>query len=259
MKRYFVITHQSEDNGHINVQDLLPASCKLITGIAINAIVKEDTLLEETSEYLSFPQTLITTLLASDEIADLFYSYLRTRSTIEESRAFFESDILPKIVEILSENLAFSCLNTEQQNQLNDDIVNLFNTQFTDYIYNDAALFTKGQFISNLEFTDFIAQQTLIFFYDNKSEVFNYATQGYKKQDAYECGNISLLVNGNSFLLRDYMVTVNRKVKHLSKEVIPFHEPLEVNSNIHTVFKSNKNSNNKTLTLRIYIQYETTT
>ena len=52
------------------------------------------------------------------------------------------------------------------------------------------------------------------------------------------------------------MLTANRKVRNLKKEIIPFHEPLEVNSNIHTVFKSNKNSDGSTLTIRIYIEYE---
>ncbi len=256
MKRHFVITHQSKDNGHLNVQDLLPASCKLITGIAVNATVKQDAEMEDVLENLSFPQTLITGLLQDEIITALFYSYLRTRSDAIESRAFFESDILPEIVRVLGNNIVFSCLDSEQQQQLSDNIINLFNEQFTDYIYNEAGLFRKGQGMNDLGFTDFIAQQTLMFTYKHKDEIFKHTIQAYKQPEPYECGNISLLVNGNSFLLRDYMLTANRKVRHMSKEIIPFHEPLDVNSNIHTVFKSNKNSDDNILTIRIYIEYE---
>ncbi len=257
MKRYFVITHQSQGNGHLNVQDLLPASCKLITGIAVNAIVKQNADLEDILDNLSFPQTLITGLLQDEKITDLFYSFLRTRSDTIESRAFFESDILPEIVSVLRNNLVYSCLKAEQQRQLDDSIANLFNEQFPNYIYNEAGLFNKGQGMNDLDFTDFIAQQTLVFCYLHKDEIFRHTIQAYKQPKPYECGNISLLVNGNSFLLRDYMLTANRKVRNMSKEIIPFHEPLEVNSNIHTVFKSNKNSDNNLLTIRIYIEYET--
>ncbi|WP_075604041.1 hypothetical protein [Saccharicrinis aurantiacus] len=259
MKRYFVITHQSKDNAHLNVQDLLPAACTLITGIAVNAIVKQDAQAEEVFEQLSFPQRLITQLLQDDPIAELFYSYLRTRSTIEESKAFFESDILPEIMRVLSTNIVFSCFTAEQQELFNDSIVNLFQAQFTDYIYNDAKLFDKGSLMTDLDFTDFIAQQTLVFCYNNKDVIFKRSTQTYKQPEAYECGHISLLINGNSFLLRDYIITANRKVKHLSKEIIPFHEPLEVNSTMYTVFKSNKNNSNSSLSIRIYIEYETST
>lgn len=256
MKRYFVITHQTKDNGHLNVQDLLPASCKLITGLAVNATVKQDGELENAIESLSFPQTLITGLLMDDRITDLFYSYLRTRSDEAESRAFFESDIQPEIVRVLSAKIIYSCLDAIQQQELSDNITNLFNDQFTDYIYNEAGLFNKGQGMNDLAFTDFISQQTLMFTYHHKDEIFKQTIQTYKQPESYECGNISLLINGNSFLLRDYMVSANRKVRHMSKEIIPFHEPLDVNSNIHTVYKSNKNSGNHLLTIRIYIQYE---
>lgn len=256
MKRYFVITKTSVGNKHINEQDLLPASCKLITGIAINALVKKESELEDVTQDLAFPQALISDLLLTDGITNLFYSYLRTRASEAESKDFFETDILPAIVDILSNNIKFTCLDAEQQNNLNNSIAELFNTQFADYLYNEVDLFEKGQTITSLEFADLIAQETLTFAYLHKSDVFLRPVKAYKQPEPYECGNISLLVNGNSFLLRDYMLTANRKVKHLSKEVIPFHEPLEVNSNIHTVFKSNKNSGDNTLTIRIYIEYE---
>lgn len=132
----------------------------------------------------------------------------------------------------------------------------MFSTQFTDYLYNEFELYSKGKNISSLAFAALIAQQTLIFAYLKKADVFIHTKQAYKQPEPYECGNISLLVNGNSFLLRDYVLIANRKVRYMNKEVIPFHEPLEVNSNIHTFFKSNKNSGNNTLTIRTYIEYE---
>lgn len=256
MKRYFVISHQSKNNEHLNVQDLLPASCNLITGVAVNATVKRIGELKEVTEQLSFPQALITNLLFCESITNLFYSYLRTRPSEAESKDFFESDILPVIIEILSNNIKYTNLDVVGQIELNNSIAELFVTQFADFIYNEGELYAKGKNMTSLDFADYIAQQTLVFAYLHKSDVFLRTTQVYQQPEPYECGNISLLVNGNSFLLRDYMLIANRKVRQMSKEVIPFHEPLEVNSNIHTVFKSNKNSGNNIISLRIYIEYE---
>jgi hypothetical protein len=256
MKKYFVISHQSKDNEHLNVQDLLPASCKLITGIAIIATAKQAGQLNDVTVNLSFPQALISGLLKSESITDLFYSYLQTRSSETESRAFFESDILPEITHVLSKGIKYTCLDATQKQELSDRVTELFSTQFTDYLYNELGLFTKGQNISSLAFAILITQQALNFTYQNRADLFIRTIQAYEQLEPYECGNISLLVNGNSFLLRDYTLTANRKVRHMSKEIIPFHEPLEVNSNIHTVFKSNKNSGNNTLTIRTYIEYE---
>lgn len=256
MKKYFVITHTSEDSEHINQQDLLPANCKLITGLAVIATAKKEMELIDTVESLSFPQALINNLLSDDNITGLFYSYLRTRSTEDESKAFFESDILPEIINVFTNGIVYSCLEDTEQQELSDYINEFFNEKFVDFIYDEANLYTEGQGMTNLDFSDFIAQQTLIFAYQNKDELFKRTIKSYQQSDSYECGNISLLVNGNSFLLRDYTLTANRTVKYLKKEIIPFHEPLDVNSNIYTVFKSNKNSGDNTLTIRIYIEYE---
>jgi hypothetical protein len=256
MKRYFVITHKSEDNSHINEQDLLPASCNLITGLAVIATVKKETELIDVVESLAFPQALITDLLNDERITDLFYSYLRTRADEADSRAFFESDILPEIIRVLTNGIVYSCLDKDEQEQLSEHMAHVFNEQFTNFIYGEGKLFANGQAMTNLDFTDLIAQQALIFTYQQKDELFKRLVNAYKQPEAYECGNIRLLINGNSYLLRDYMLTANRKVKNLHKELIPFHEPVEVNSSIYTVFKSNKNSGDNNLTIRIYIEYE---
>lgn len=120
MKRYFVITNQSEDNGHLNVQDLLPASCKLITGVSVIATAKQAGQMEGIIVNLSFPQALITGLLKSESITDLFYSYLRTRSSEAESKAFFESDILPEIIRVLSTGIKYTTLDETEQQELSD-------------------------------------------------------------------------------------------------------------------------------------------
>ena len=257
MKRYFVITHRSENNEHLNVQDLLPASCKLITGIAVNATVKQETDLEDNILDLSFPKHLINGLLREESIISLFYSYLRTRPSEAESKDFFESDILPEIIKVLSTSVIYTCLDEVEQAYLSESITELFNTKFTDYLYNEIGLYELGKTMTSKSFADLIAQQTLVFTYEHKSDVFIKTKKEYKQPEPYECGNISLLVNGNSFLLRDFVLIANRRIKHMIKEIIPFHEPLDVNSNIHTVFKSNKNSENHILTIRIYIEYET--
>ena len=115
MRRYFVITHSSEDNSHINEQDLLPASCKLITGIAVIATVKQETEVIDVDESLAFPQALITDLLNDKRITDLFYSYLRTRANEADSRAFFETDIMPEIIRVLTDGITYSCLVENEQ------------------------------------------------------------------------------------------------------------------------------------------------
>ncbi len=256
MQRYFVITHQSEHNGHLNVQDLLPASCKLITGVAIIATAKQSGQIENISESLVFPQSLITSLVQLESIADLFYSYLRTRSTEEESKEYFVSSILPEITRVLTENIRYDSLDDKEQKLLTSNLSQLFLTGFTDYLYNEIGLFEQGKTMTNIDYADFIAQHIIKFAYQIKDEAFLHTKQVYKQPEPYECGNISLLINGNSFLLRDYMLTANRKIHNLKKEIIPFYEPLEVNSNIHTIFKSNKNSSDRTLTIRIYVEYE---
>lgn len=256
MKRYFVITQKTEDNSHFNVQDLLPASCKLITGIAVSANVKQDGVLEDVSHDLSFPNALIKDLMQKEEILNLFYSYLRTRASVAESKDFFESDILPVITETISNNIVYSCLDGDSQTELKDKLIELYTVQFADYLYNDLDLYEKGKTMNNQAFADFIMQQSLVFAYLKKDEVFVRTEQEYVQPEPYECGTISLLVNGNSFLLRDYAVVANRKLKNMQKEVIPFHEPLDVNSNIHTVFKNAKNNDSRVLTIKTYIEYE---
>ena len=256
MKRYFVITHRLANGNHINVQEQLPSSCKLITGIAVNATAKQDGEIEVLTEDLPFPQGLITDLLNGERIAGLFYSYLRTRSTKQESRAFFESDILPEIVSVLSTNIVYTCLDAAQQQALTDNIINIFNNEFADYMYDEANLFEAGQDMTDTALAGFIVQRALVFIYSNKGRIFKHDVSRYKRPEAYECGNLSLLVNGNSFLLRDFAVVANGKVRNIKNEIIPFSEPLEVNSNMRTVFKAYPNSNNHSLNIRIYIEYE---
>lgn len=375
MRRYHVIKKLSTNNGHLNDQDLLPASCKLITGIAVTTTVKKEAEAISSATPLAFPQGLIKQLLASDQVANLFYSYMRTRPTEEESKAFFESDILPEMVSVLTNGIIYPCFTSQQQTEFSNNFSDflmggsdqpeidweqrfadlkteyktnffnflteayskygfdaevdleayyvdlLFNTAarsyaiyritssvyykiqsngFTDsyssvsknistycnsimleydrhyeqlqndkkayedaetkglahYMFASVGVFAKGQTMGSLAYTELIADETLSFIYQNRTNLFVRPIQKYLRPEAYECGTLSLLVNGNSFLLRDYVLTANRKIKHLSKEVIPFSEPLEVNSSIQTVYKSNMKSGTEPLNIRIYIQYE---
>jgi len=254
--KHFVITHQSKDNQHLNVQDLLPAGCETITGIAVIATVKQESEPEEVKAELTFPQMLITNLLDQDRIVGLFYSYLRTRSSEEEGKAIFQSDILPELVDVLSKGIQYNCLDKEENQKLSERIAELYNTQFTDYLYNEVKLYSRGQSMSNLAFSGFIAFHALYFAYLNRQDVFVRTKNVYKQPKSFEVGNLSLLVNGNSFLLRDYVLTANRKVRNMQKEAIPFHEPLEVNSSLQTVFKSLQNYEGHTLTIRAHIEYD---
>ncbi|WP_068475775.1 hypothetical protein [Saccharicrinis aurantiacus] len=377
MKRYHVIKKLSANNEHLNDQDLLPASCKIITGIAVTTNVKKEAEAVDGLSALAFPQGLITRLLASDQVAHLFYSYMRTRPTLDESKAFFESDILPEMVKVLLDGINYPSLSDSEQitfsSKLNEllmggsdqaeidwdgrftdlkteykahlfafllstygafgfdpetdleayDLDLLFNAstsirsnalyQITSivyykirsneylesystvsksintygnsimqdydrelaqlqldklayeqaetqglahYLFAKVSVFEKGKGMESLAFTELIAQETLSFIYQNRNGLFVRPVQKYLRPAAYECGSLSLLVNGNSFLLRDYTLTANRNIKYLSKEVIPFSEPLDVNSSIHTVYKSNMKSGTEPLNIRIYIQYE---
>jgi hypothetical protein len=146
MKRYFVITHQSEHNGHLNVQDLLPASCKLITGVSVVATVKQAGQMEEIKETLVFPKALITNLMKQESITSLFYSYLRTRSTETESREYFESSLLPEISRVLVDNIKYTCLDESQQKVLTDNLnAALFDRVLRLPLQRSGALTRKGK------------------------------------------------------------------------------------------------------------------
>jgi len=254
MKKYFVLKYQTDSNEHIKEEDLLPADCKLITGITVNATAKKNIQTDEIVDKLSFPQFLII-----DNIRDinetLFYSFMQTRDTKSESRIFFESDILSRISQILIDVLVFPILDSAKQNLLTQKISDALNNQLSDYLFDVVDVYEKGKSLSSFNFSELIAEEILKFLYSKKEEIFIYNKQVYIQSNPYECGNISLLVNGNSFLLRDYTLSANREVKQVSKEIIKFNEPLDVNSSLTTVFK-NYNNSTGTLTIRIYIEYE---
>jgi len=254
MKKYFVLKYETNNNEHVKIEDLLPADCKLITGITVNATTKRDIQADEIIEKLSFPQYLII-----DNITELneslFYSYMQTRGAEIESRDFFESDILPEIISKLKDTLTFPILDNAQQSLLTQRLEFALGDLLPDHLFNVIDIYEKGKTLSSFDFSELIAEEILKFLYSKKEEIFIYNKQVYIQANPYECGNISLLVNGNSFLLRDYTLTANREVKQISKEIIRFNEPLEVNSSITTIFKNYKNSIGN-LTIRIYIEYE---
>jgi len=254
MKKYFVLKYQTDNNEHIKEEDLLPADCKLITGISVNATAKKDIQTDEIVSKLSFPQFLII-----DNIRDvnetLFYSFMQSRDTKAESRAFFESDILSSISQVLIDVLVFPILDNAQQSLLTQRLEFALGDLLPDYLFNVVDVYEKGKSLSSFNFSELIADEILKFLYSRKDEIFIYAKQVYLQPNPYECGNITLLVNGNDFLLRDYTVSANKKRKQISKEIIKFNQPLEINSSLTTVFKNYKNSNGN-LTIRIYIEYE---
>jgi hypothetical protein len=375
MKRYYVIKKLSANNEHLNEQDLLPASCKLITGIAVCTTVKKEAEAVDGTKPLTFPQNLIKRILASDSVANLFYSYMRTRPSEAESKDFFETDILPGIVGQLTNGIKYLCLTNGQQSEFTQNLTDLltggsdqpeidWQQRFTDlkaeyratflsfleaayamyeidpetlltpqyidslftpssrsyslyrisveiyyalrdkginesystisrnvntngnsilqeydhryeqmqkdkqayeeaetkglahYLFSSIGIFEKGHNLTNLNYAQLIASETLSFIHQNKGSLFLRPVQKYQRPEPYECGSLSLLVNGNSFLLCDYILTANRKIKHLSREIIPFSEPLDVNSSIQTVYKSNLKSGIEPLNIRIYIEYE---
>ncbi len=256
MKKYAVISHQINSNAHLNVQDLLPASCRLITGVFVTAQAKEMVAKKQNIESLSFPQRLIMDLLDSEQIEGLFYSYLKTRSMEQEAVSFFNREMLPVFMEVFRDEIVFDCWSEQELLSYKERITILFETKFTTYLFEELHLFEKSNEFTTAAFTDFIKQAVLEFLYKHRYHLFFKEVQEYQQPVPYECGNISLLVNGNSFLLRDYTVTANRKIKTLQKEVVPFYEPLEVNSSLQLIFKNTHPQKDRTLFLKTYIEYE---
>jgi hypothetical protein len=254
MKKYFVLKYETDNNEHIKMEDLLPADCKLISGVYVNATAKGNIQTEDITSNLSFPQYLII-----DNVRyvneNLFYSFMQTRDTEAESKAFFESDILPEIISKLKDILIFPILDNAQQSLLTQRLEFALGDLLPDYLFNVIDIYEKGKTLSSFQFSELIAEEILKFLYSRKEEIFIYDKQVYNQPNPYECGNITLLVNGNDFLLRDYTVTANKKVKQITKEIIKFNQPLEINSSLTTVFKNYKNSSSN-LTIRIYIEYE---
>ena len=254
MKKYFVLKYETDNNEHIKMEDLLPADCKLITGVSVNATAKGNIQTQDVTGNLSFPQYLII-----DNVREvnetLFYSFMQTRSSEAESKAFFESDILPEIIQVLSDTLIFPLLDNAKQTLLTQRLSGTLNNDLTPYLFDEVGVYDLGTTLSTFNFSELIAEEFLKFLYSKKDEIFIYTKQVYNQPNPYECGNITLLVNGNNFLLRDYTVTANKKVKQIAKEIIRFNQPLEVNSSLTTVFKNYKNSSSN-LTIRIYIEYE---
>ncbi len=255
MNRYHVITHKTQGR-HLNVRHLLPASCRLITGLAIHAIANTRGDLQEAERELSFPQALITRLLNAREVSNLFYSYLRTRENEAESQNCFEQDFLPVIRDVLCHGIDYDCLDNSQQNELSDRLSGMMETGLCDHLYNTKDLFKVGQSLTNTGFRDFIRREILQYLYLQKENIFTHTRSYHKQPDTYDCGTITLLVNGNNFLLRDYILAANRELKSIEKELIPFHEPLEVNASLQSVFKCHKDNQNRDLIIRIYIRYE---
>src|SRR5690606_33388405 len=109
-------------------------------------------------------------LLRQESILDLFYSYLRTRSTQEESREYFETSLLPEITRVLTESIQYTCLDESEQEKLSSTLNQLFVEEFCDYLYNEVGLYERGKGMNNEEFADFIAQQTLLFSYLKREE-----------------------------------------------------------------------------------------
>jgi len=256
MKKYAVISHEISSNKHLNVQELLPASCRLITGVFVTAQAKEIAPQKQTTVPLSFPQRLIENLLELEAIRGLFYSYLKTRSISEEAISFFNREMLPVFIKVFRERIVFDCWSEEELLSYKNRITDLLDQKLVTYLFDELNLFEKSKELTTADFTEFILQAVLEFLYRHRYHLFFKEVQEYQQPKLYECGNISLLVNGNSFLLRDYTVTANRKIKTLQKEVVPFYEPLEVNSSLQLIFKNTQPIKGRTMFLKTYIEYE---
>lgn len=259
MNRYHVITRKISSQEHLNFEELLPASCSYINGIFVTAFGKKEMEREEFYQALSFPQVSLTSL-AYNNLNDLFYTYLRTRTTKLEAQAYFVSDMLPLFVDTLSMVEYSDNVSLVDQDVIKSNIVNALTGNddyqgFTDYLFTDIDIYNSV--LDKYDYIKLILNSAIKYLYKEKSSIFYHTSQRYVQPKDVEVGNVTLLVNGNNFILRDYAVVANRKLKKMSKEVLTLNEPLDVNSSLKVVFKNTiANEVFDELTVKIYIQYE---
>lgn len=262
MKRYHVITRTIGVGEHLNVEELMPAPCTYITGVFATAFGKKNIDKETYQQVLAFPYSVLKESI-EQRLKNLFYSYMRSRSTQEEAQAYFELEMLSAYSEALSvANFSkYSEVdNVRINSRVNDALIgqNAFegSTTLSQYLFDDHKIFE-----STLKDDDFIAlllKLSLQFLYDLRESIFYIDAEHYTQPKDIEVGNVTLLINGNNFILRDYAVVANRKLKPIEKEVIPFNEPLAVNSSLKVVFKNTQSEVDmiEDITVKIYIQYE---
>lgn len=259
MKRYHVITRTIGSSEHLNFEELLPASCTNITGVFVTSFGKKTVELTDYEELLPFPHGILTEL-ANEDLTALFYTYLRSRPTKEIAQVYFDEEMLPLFSDILS-SVIYGGLSLADQLLVQVNIQDALegNNDFqgvSDYLFSDVAIYNSP--LDNDDYISLIINATIQYLYNVRDNVFTHTSQHYVQPKDAEVGNATLMINGNNFLLRDYAVVANRKLRPIAKEVIELNEPLDVNSSLKVVFKNTTENPDVTddLTVKIYIQYE---
>ncbi len=260
MKRYHVITYPIGYNENVNEEALLPANCDNITGVFATISGKKEVALSDYDLVLPFPQTVIVSLLY-DNLTSLFYTFMLSRSTKEIAKQYFIDEMLPQFVNYLKNGIVYDTLSEAQKTVVADNIQALLEGSddyegLADYLFETAKVFETDYAVSDLIY--YLLDCTLQYIYDHRLTVFVVTSQHYEQSTDFDAGNLTLLINGNKFMLRDYVLTANRKLRSITKEVVPLNEPLESNSNLNIVFKNTLSEEQLTddLTLKVYIEYE---
>jgi hypothetical protein len=262
MKRYHVITRRIGVGEHSNFEELLPAPCTYITGVFATAFGKKALPLSPYKKELDFPYSVLVKS-ANDKLRTLFYTYLRSRPTLSESKSYFVSKMHAIYIEALSD-FYFSSYSAEANEKIksnvNDAIIGLNefegHTSLKEYLFVDNKIYEST--LSDGDFIDLMLKLAIEFLYHNRSQIFCVDAEHYVQEKDVEVGNVTLLLNGNNFILRDYAIVANRQLKPIKKEVIALNEPLDVNSSLKVVFKNKVLDADvlDDLSVKIYIEYE---
>ncbi|BDD02469.1 hypothetical protein [Persicobacter psychrovividus] len=199
---------------------------------------------------LVFPQSI---LLENLRAMDLPIDYLANTQTEISAQQYFQQKFIPCLEEKLFERINYQAianseLQTRLQSMLKDPtfIAAIFdNDYYTNYLRDKKYPVSLEEMFNRIIF--YLSKRKKdIFFYER--QYIDYPTQSGEQT------LITTLINGNSFLLRDFPLPLNRRLKPIRKEIKPFSEPIMVNSSATILIK---NKSGLPLDCYVYFQYQT--
>ncbi len=199
---------------------------------------------------LVFPQSI---LLKNLREMDLPIDYLANTKSEVSAQQYFEQKFIPCLEEKLFMDINYQAIaNSELQSRLQSIlkdstfIAAIFdNDYYTNYLRDRKYPVSLEEMFNRIIF--YLSKRKKdIFFYER--QYIDYPTQSGEQT------LITTLINGNSFLLRDFPLPLNRRLKPIKKEIKPFAEPIMVNSSATILIK---NKSGLPLDCYVYFQYQT--
>lgn len=244
MKKLHVITLPTNSTKE---EFQLPSTIGTITGVTVSAFCKGNNAKQQRDELLHFPASAIDAIAYHQDLDSLMYMMIMTRASKADSIAKFDEIVTPVIVNLINKCLQYDI----DGSTITDDLVQLFQNGFATYLYEDN-LYDDFTNHTTVSFKELISLKITQFALKNRESIFKHTVEYYDNLSQENVGVVSLLLNDNNFLLRDYFLTSNRKFKKFSDEMLPVNEELQKNNNLTVVFKQ---TNQQDTELRIYIQY----